>query len=125
MKDSALRIPSALRPLPACLSLVALAALMFPAAPQALAQYVQPTHHHTPLPSSRPATAPVVQPTTTVTPEGTWTPLVTPAPETVGLMMLLTDGTVLASGNADSGLGTGGDKTWYRLTPDSQGHYVN
>jgi hypothetical protein len=40
-------------------------------------------------------------------------------------MMLLTDGTVVASGNAGSGQGTGGDNTWYKLTPDSQGHYVN
>jgi hypothetical protein len=124
MKFSTLRISRASLPLTACLSLMALAALLIPAAPQALAQYVQPTRHHNPLPASHPATAPVAHPTATVTPEGTWTPLVNPVPENVGLMMLLTDGTVLASGN-NGNLGTGGDNTWYKLTPDSQGHYVN
>jgi hypothetical protein len=124
MKCSTLRISGASLPVTACLSLMALAALLIPAAPQALAQYVQPTRHHNPLPASHPATAPVAHPTATVTPEGTWTPLVNPVPETVGLMMLLTDGTVLASGN-NGNLGTGGDNTWYKLTPDSQGHYVN
>jgi hypothetical protein len=127
MKCSTLRISGASLHLTARLSLMALAASLIPAAPQALAQYVQPTHPHPPLPSSHPAAAPdaLATPAVAVTPEGTWTPLANPAPETVGLMMLLTDGTVLASGNADSGLGTGGDKTWYKLTPDSQGHYVN
>lgn len=38
------------------------------------------------------------------------------APSTVGLMVLLPDGTVLAQNN--------GGTAWYRLTPDSQGHYA-
>jgi len=48
---------------------------------------------------------------------GTWTPLVNPAPENLGVMMLLSDGTVAANGYYDN--------TWYRLTPDSKGSYVN
>ena len=57
----------------------------------------------------------------TVTPEGTWTPLANQSPESIGLMMLLSDGTVAASGNNNNN----GNNTWYRLTPDSQGHYAN
>jgi hypothetical protein len=124
MKFSTLRIFGAPLPATACLSLMALAALLIPAAPQALAQYVQPSRHHDPLPSSHPATKSEVHPTAIVTPEGTWTPLANQVPENVGLMMLLTDGTVVASGN-NGNLGTGGDNTWYKLTPDSQGHYAN
>jgi hypothetical protein len=127
MKCPTVRISGASLLVTACLSLMAIAALLIPAAPQALAQYIQPTHHH-PLPTSHRATAPLAHPalapTPTVTPEGTWTPLANQAPENVGLMMLLTDGTVVASGN-NGNLGTGGDNTWYKLTPDSQGHYVN
>ncbi len=48
---------------------------------------------------------------------GAWTPLAHTAPGFIGLMMLLPDGTVIAQ-NYDT-------NTWYRLTPDSQGHYVN
>jgi uncharacterized repeat protein (TIGR03803 family) len=48
---------------------------------------------------------------------GAWTRVTQNAPGSVGLMMLLPDGTVLAhNGNTTS---------WYRLTPDAQGHYVN
>jgi len=53
----------------------------------------------------------------TVSAAGTWTALAHTAPSGVALMLLLPDGTVMAhnsSGNA-----------WYRLTPDSQGHYIN
>lgn len=49
---------------------------------------------------------------------GTWTPLIRQAPGPIGLMMLLPDGTVMAS-NADV------SNAWYRLTPDAQGSYVN
>ena len=49
---------------------------------------------------------------------GTWTPLAHTPPGSVGLMMLLSDGTVMAANSGTS-------NAWYRLTPDSQGHYVN
>ena len=48
---------------------------------------------------------------------GTWTPVAHTAPSSVGLMLLLPDGTVMAQSN--------GGTAWYRLTPDSSGHYVN
>ena len=48
---------------------------------------------------------------------GTWTPLTTTAPGGIGLMLLLSDGTVMAN--------NGNTMSWYRLTPDSAGHYVN
>lgn len=54
---------------------------------------------------------------------GTWTPLKRTAPGGIGLMMLLPDGTVMAK--SSSGGGDGYGNTWYRLTPDSQGSYVN
>src|SRR5215469_10892824 len=46
---------------------------------------------------------------------GTWTALAHQAPGGVGLMLLLSDGTVMCQ----SGV------TWYRLTPDVYGSYVN
>ena len=49
--------------------------------------------------------------------EGTWTALANVAPGGVETMLLLSDGTVMAQ----NGGGTG----WYKLTPDSTGHYVN
>ena len=48
---------------------------------------------------------------------GTWTPLTNLPPSSVGLMLLSSDGTVMAHNN--------GGSAWYRLTPDSAGHYVN
>jgi hypothetical protein len=48
---------------------------------------------------------------------GTWTPLVNLAPGSIGTMLLLTDGTVMAQ----NGSGVG----WCRLTPDMNGSYVN
>ncbi|HLK16905.1 MAG TPA: hypothetical protein VKT78_19000, partial [Fimbriimonadaceae bacterium] len=48
---------------------------------------------------------------------GSWTPLTHLAPEAIGYAMLLSDGTVMAQGYANS--------TWYRLTPDSKGRYWN
>ncbi|NOS72456.1 MAG: hypothetical protein HOP33_21355 [Verrucomicrobia bacterium] len=45
----------------------------------------------------------------------TWIPLANAPPDTVGHLHLLSDGTVLAMH----------DTTWYRLTPDSTGSYVN
>jgi hypothetical protein len=49
---------------------------------------------------------------------GTWTPLVRMAPNSVGLMLLLSDGTVMAANSNTS-------NAWYRLTPDAQGSYIN
>jgi hypothetical protein len=48
---------------------------------------------------------------------GTWTTLTHQPPGSVDTMLLLTDGTVLAHQNSGS--------NWYRLTPDSTGHYEN
>lgn len=48
---------------------------------------------------------------------GTWTPLAHTAPSTIGTMLLLTDGTVLAQQSDVS-------NAWYRLTPDTNGSYV-
>jgi hypothetical protein len=61
---------------------------------------------------------PDAHPAVVTTAEGTWTPLTNQAPAPVGLMMLLTDGTVIASDQSVS-------NAWYKLTPDSQGHYAN
>ena len=52
---------------------------------------------------------------------GTWTPLVRTAPDAVNLMLLLPDGTVMAANQPSSDYGD----TWYQLTPDSHGSYVN
>ena len=48
---------------------------------------------------------------------GTWTPVNSTAPNGINLMLLLSDGTVMAQ--------QGGSNTWYKLTPDSSGSYVN
>jgi len=50
---------------------------------------------------------------------GSWQPLANQAPEGIGHMTLLSDGTVMAQGG--TGLGT----NWFRLTPDTNGSYVN
>jgi hypothetical protein len=47
-----------------------------------------------------------------------WTPLVRTAPISIGPMILLSDGTVMAQQD-------GVTKNWYRLTPDSFGSYIN
>jgi predicted outer membrane repeat protein len=54
-------------------------------------------------------------------PLGTWTPLTHRAPVLISTMLLLTDGTVLAEGLS----GAGAFKSWYKLTPDAHGSYVN
>jgi hypothetical protein len=51
---------------------------------------------------------------------GTWTALSNLAPAGLGTMMLLTDGTVLATGSNTQVV-----NTWYKLTPDANGSYVN
>ena len=48
---------------------------------------------------------------------GTWTALTNSAPSGVNVMLLLSDGTVMAQG--------GGGSSWYRLTPDGHGSYLN
>ena len=48
---------------------------------------------------------------------GTWTSVTTQAPQNISTMLLLTDGRVMAQGDQD--------RTWYTLTPDSHGSYVN
>src|SRR5262249_33220367 len=53
-----------------------------------------------------------------VVPAGTWMPLVNHAPEAIGTMMLLPDGTVMAEGNGQT-------NHWYKLAPDSSGSYAN
>jgi hypothetical protein len=81
----------------------------------ASAQIQTRTHKATPRPdASKIKTGRYVK---TPTALGTWTPLVNPTPENLGLMMLLSDGTVAANGNDNN--------TWYKLTPDSTGSYVN
>ena len=50
---------------------------------------------------------------------GTWVPLATKAPVNIGVMLLLPDGTVLCSAASDTSAG------WYRLTPDTNGSYIN
>src|SRR5689334_15903884 len=52
---------------------------------------------------------------------GTWAPLVHSAPGGVNLMLLLSDGTVMAANNTGAAIGN----AWYRLTPDGQGSYRN
>ena len=53
-----------------------------------------------------------------VVPTGSWTRLAHAAPSMIGTMVLLSDGTVLAEGG-------GTVNTWYKLTPDASGSYVN
>ena len=49
---------------------------------------------------------------------GTWTKVTRSAPGAVSLMLLLSDGTVMAANSSTS-------TSWYRLTPDSSGSYIN
>ena len=54
-----------------------------------------------------------------------WTPLVNPPPfGTPGTMLLESDGTVLVHDEPDNNT-TGGTNIWWKLTPDSQGSYVD
>lgn len=55
---------------------------------------------------------------------GTWTPVASQAPQSSGgLMLLLSDGTVMAKSEAGGGDGIG--STWLRLSPNASGSYVN
>lgn len=51
--------------------------------------------------------------------QGTWVPLINQAPGGVGVMLLLSDGTVMCANYS------GSSAAWYRLTPDQYGSYVN
>ena len=53
---------------------------------------------------------------------GIWIPLLHQAPDDIHLMLLLSDGTVMAKGFAGGGDGIG--NAWYKLTPDANGNYV-
>ncbi len=54
--------------------------------------------------------------------QGPWVPLTNPAPSQCGgVMILLSDGTVLAKNSAGGGVGN----SWDRLTPDIHGSYIN
>ncbi len=53
---------------------------------------------------------------------GTWTALANQAPDyNKGVMLLLTDGTVICANSSGAGYGTG----WDKLTPDIHGSYAN
>src|SRR5215471_7093199 len=59
-------------------------------------------------------------------PTGTWATLANAFPGNgAGLMLLLSDGTVMVQGgqNAETG-GNKASKVWYKLTPDSTGSYI-
>ena len=54
-----------------------------------------------------------------------WTPLTNPPPfGTPGTMLLESNGTVLVHNEPDNNT-TGGTTAWYKLTPDSQGSYID
>jgi hypothetical protein len=55
---------------------------------------------------------------------GFWTSLAQTAPDSVELIMLLPDGTVMGANNPSDITGATGSK-WYRLTPDNHGSYIN
>jgi hypothetical protein len=47
---------------------------------------------------------------------GTWTPVASPAPDKIGLMLLLSDGTIMCKGSSNA---------WCRLNPGGTGGYTN
>ena len=51
----------------------------------------------------------------------TWTALTNLAPDNVGTVLLLTDGTVLAQGRGSNSCG----RVWYQLSPNASGSYIN
>jgi len=57
--------------------------------------------------------------------QGTWTPVTNLAPDSSGgVMLLLTDGTVMVKGYSSGGWATP-DSNWELLTPDIHGSYIN
>jgi hypothetical protein len=57
---------------------------------------------------------------TRAVPAGTWTTLARLAPEAIGTMLLLSDGTVMAQGGGSAAT----RNQWHRLTPNASGSYV-
>ena len=55
---------------------------------------------------------------------GSWNHLANTAPDSVELMLLLPDGTVMCANNPSDIFG-GKGHNWYRLTPDGHGNYAN
>ncbi|HEV2391595.1 MAG TPA: hypothetical protein VG146_04440 [Verrucomicrobiae bacterium] len=55
---------------------------------------------------------------------GSWSALVNTAPDSVALMLQLSDGTVMAANNTSCVFNCIGS-SWYRLTPDGFGNYAN
>jgi hypothetical protein len=55
--------------------------------------------------------------------EGTWVQLTNQAPNTIDTMLLLSDGTVMAASGEPYGGAIGNQ--WYKLTPDTNGSYIN
>jgi hypothetical protein len=47
---------------------------------------------------------------------GSWVPLTSQTNDNIGICLLLSDGTILAEGSSSN---------WWKLSPDSNGHYVN
>lgn len=61
-----------------------------------------------------------------VSPSGAfWTKIKTPPSVSVGSMLLLTDGRVLVHSEPNCSGCTGNYQTWYTLTPDNTGSYIN
>jgi hypothetical protein len=54
-----------------------------------------------------------------------WTKIKTPPSVSVGAMLLLTDGRVLVHSEPNCGGCTGNYQSWYTLTPDNTGSYIN
>jgi hypothetical protein len=67
----------------------------------------------------RPTARPMVeQLETRIVPAGQWAQLANDAPDGIGTMLLMTDGSVMAQGPQTS-------KNWYKLTPGSDGGYTS
>jgi len=56
---------------------------------------------------------------------GTWSPVTAKAPAPIGLILLLSDGTVMALNAGDGSDLEASSTLWYRLTPDIHGSYVH
>jgi hypothetical protein len=64
-------------------------------------------------------------PSTGLLANGNWLKCGYTAPGPVGFMLLLSDGTVMALNYSALGLAGTSAPTWFKLTPDPNGHYVN
>jgi hypothetical protein len=92
-------------------------------AAQASAQIPVPVGPRPPLGRAKPSgLKPDLAPSGTASP---WTPLTNPPPfGTPGTMLLESNGTVLVHDEPDNNT-TGGTTAWYKLTPDSEGSYID